>query len=1010
MYRRRWRAGLLACVFCLVGGVAFGANAPASPLTPKEAARWQSLVSKAEAARAVGDWKSLEKFSRRRAEIETRTYGAESPVTATSYSWIALALARLGRDAEAEPYYRRALEIDRVALGPTDPQTLVATSNLAGVLERLHRLEEAEPLRRMLLDTSRAMFGAKSAEAAAASVALGDLLRAQGRPVEAEPLYREALAIDTRLYGDNDPRLAADLGVLGAALGDLGRHGEAEPFLRRALALRRQAFGDRDAATAQASARMAANLDAQGRHAEAEPLHRMALKTDREVRGRDHPATAADAAALGANLDAQGRPDEAEPLLREALEIRRRTLGERAPATAASYGALAAHLTARGELVEAERLHRHALSILLMTRGERDPATASAYAALAADLAATGRNAEAEPLLRKALQIRQAELGEAHPATGAAYDALAALQHKRGDDVHAELLAAKAVEIIRAQRRADLEAAGSDPETAIRRARAAGTTNDTEAPVLRRYMRLAWLAAAERPQETPRLRDAAFTTAQDLSVSPAAQALAQTAARAALRRKAAAGQARVRQDLAGQARHIEDQMIRALPRADPREAARIGSALDAVGRELANLDAGLERENPRYARMAAPDALSIEQTQRRLGPGEGLLLITQADDDIFVFAVSRQKASWHRIAGGADDVGRRVRLLRCDLDDKACGVRSGEAALPPFDLATAYSLYRDLLAPVEGALEGVDTLYVTATGATASLPLSLLPTKAPGEAKGVEALRRTVWLADRYALITLPSVATLRTTPPDRRPPAARWTFVGFGDPDFGAATSEGLSTVAYRASFEPLPGSAIELQAMARTLQSPPGHVRLGDQATETAIKTAPDLPGAGVVAIATHGLLSHEMEGVNEPALVLTPPTQVSAQDDGVLTASEAAALDLSAEWVILSACNTAAADGKPGADALSGLARAFLYAGARALLVSHWRVFDDATAALTVETLAMQRADPKLTKARALQEAERAVRTGRRRDGSPMPGWRPEWAHPAYWAPFVLISAGG
>lgn len=1011
MYRRRWRAGLLACVFCLVGGVAFGANGPVSPLTPKEAARWQSLVSKAEAARAAADWKSLEKLSRRRAEIEARTYGADSPVTAASYSWIGLSLARRGRDAEAEPYYRRALEIDRRALGPTDPQTLVATSNLAGVLERLHRLEEAEPLRRMLLDTSRAMFGAKSAEAAAASVALGDLLRAQRRPVEAEPLYREALAIDSSLFGDNDPRLAADLGVLGAALDDLGRHGEAEPFLRRALALRRQAFGDHDAATAQASARMAANLDAQGRHAEAEPLHRMALKTDREVRGPDHPATAADIAALGANLDAQRRPDEAEPLLREALEIRRRTLGDRAPATAASYGALAAHLAARGDLAEAERLHRHALTILLMTRGERDPATASAYAALAADLAAAGRNAEAEPLLRKALRIRQAELGEAHPATGAAYDALAALQHRRADDVHAEGLAAKAVEIIRAQRRADLEAAGSDPETAIRRARAADTATDTEAPVLRRYMRLAWLAAAQQPQEAARLRDAAFTTAQDLSVSPAAQALAQTAARAALRRKAAAGQARVRQELAGQARRIEDQMIRALPRADPREAARIGSALDAVGRELAHLDAGLERENPRYARMAAPDALSIAQTQRRLGPGEGLLLIAPTDNDVFVFAVSRRKASWHRLEGGAADVARRVRLLRCDLDDRACGGHPGEAALPPFDLATAYGLYRDLLAPVEGALEGVDTLYVTATGATASLPLGLLPTKAPGQAKGVEALRRTNWLADRYALITLPSVASLRTTPPDRRPPSERWSFVGFGDPDFGAGTSKVASAApAYRASFEPLPGSAVELRAMARTLGSPPGRLRLGDHATETAIKTAPDLPGAGVVAIATHGLLSNELEGLNEPALVLTPPGQVTAQDDGVLTASEAAALDLSAEWVILSACNTAGADGKPGADALSGLARAFLYAGARALLVSHWRVFDDATAALTVETLAIQKADPKLTKARALQKAERAVRTGRRPDGTPLPGWRPEWAHPAYWAPFVLISAEG
>ncbi|MDB5425107.1 MAG: hypothetical protein JWQ29_2523, partial [Phenylobacterium sp.] len=114
--------------------------------------------------------------------------------------------------------------------------------------------------------------------------------------------------------------------------------------------------------------------------------------------------------------------------------------------------------------------------------------------------------------------------------------------------------------------------------------------------------------------------------------------------------------------------------------------------------------------------------------------------------------------------------------------------------------------------------------------------------------------------------------------------------------------------------------------------------------------------------------------------------------------------------ADWVILSACNTAGADGSPGADAMSGLARAFLYAGAKALLASHWHVFDDSTAALTVETLTIQRANPKLTKSQALQRAMAAVRSGRRADGSRIAGWTPEWAHPAYWAPFVLISAGG
>jgi CHAT domain-containing protein len=200
-----------------------------------------------------------------------------------------------------------------------------------------------------------------------------------------------------------------------------------------------------------------------------------------------------------------------------------------------------------------------------------------------------------------------------------------------------------------------------------------------------------------------------------------------------------------------------------------------------------------------------------------------------------------------------------------------------------------------------------------------------------------------------------------------------------------------------------------MELRAMAQALGAAAGSVRTGVLATETSVKTSPELSSARVVAFATHGLLSNEIRGIDEPGLVFTPPAKASSEDDGLLTASEAARLKLSADWVILSACNTAGADGSPGADSLSGLARAFLYAGAKALLASHWHVFDDSTAALTVQTLTIQRADPRLTKAQALQKAMLVVRTGRRPDGTRLAGWNPDWAHPAYWAPFVLIGAG-
>jgi CHAT domain-containing protein len=129
------------------------------------------------------------------------------------------------------------------------------------------------------------------------------------------------------------------------------------------------------------------------------------------------------------------------------------------------------------------------------------------------------------------------------------------------------------------------------------------------------------------------------------------------------------------------------------------------------------------------------------------------------------------------------------------------------------------------------------------------------------------------------------------------------------------------------------------------------------------------------------------------------MTLPRHPTPADDGLLTASEVAQLRMNADWVVLSACNTIAGE-KPGAEALSGLARSFFYAGARALLVSHWAVASDAATTLTTTTFASLAADPKLGRAEALRRAMVAY-IG---DTS-----RPMNAYPAFWAPFSIVGEG-
>jgi CHAT domain-containing protein len=162
--------------------------------------------------------------------------------------------------------------------------------------------------------------------------------------------------------------------------------------------------------------------------------------------------------------------------------------------------------------------------------------------------------------------------------------------------------------------------------------------------------------------------------------------------------------------------------------------------------------------------------------------------------------------------------------------------------------------------------------------------------------------------------------------------------------------------------------------------------------------VKRAP-LGEYRTVYFATHGLVAGDIKGLAEPSLVLSIPAQPSDLDDGLLTASEVAQLKLNADWVVLSACNTIAGD-KPGAEALSGLARAFFYAGARALLVTHWAVDSNAATRLTTSTFDILKADPSLGRAEALR---RAMLVYLNDPSDPMN------PYPAIWAPFEIVGEG-
>ena len=205
-----------------------------------------------------------------------------------------------------------------------------------------------------------------------------------------------------------------------------------------------------------------------------------------------------------------------------------------------------------------------------------------------------------------------------------------------------------------------------------------------------------------------------------------------------------------------------------------------------------------------------------------------------------------------------------------------------------------------------------------------------------------------------------------------------------------------------------PLPDTADEVESIAKALNADPlRDVFLGQNASEDRVKNM-DLSGVKVLAFATHGLLPGELDGLRQPALALSAPEVTGGREDGLLTMGEILGLRINADWVVLSACNTGAGEGA-GAEAVSGLGRAFFYSGTRALLVSNWPVETTSAKTLTTELFKLQAADTSLTRAGALNRTmlDLIDKWGYVDSKGRMVF---SYAHPVFWAPFSLVGDGG
>jgi CHAT domain-containing protein len=592
-------------------------------------------------------------------------------------------------------------------------------------------------------------------------------------------------------------------------------------------------------------------------------------------------------------------------------------------------------------------------------------------------------------------------LGTGHIAVAQSASNLAHLYERQGRIAEALPLARRAASILRQREAGGEERDAGELALGARPERRYLTVN----------LSIASRSAAANSQEAPALIAEALEVAQLASVSSAGQALARTAVRYAAGNSTLAELARERQDAADRRSALDKGLIAAIAKPPAQRGAdrerRMRAEIEALGKKIAGIDARLRREFPQFAELSRPEPLALNEAQALLAPDEALLVFVVADDDAYRFVLRKDRADFSRIGVRKADLNKLVAAVRA-------GVEPAGGKLPRFDAAGSHELYVKLLASAAPLLAGANRLLIVPDGPLTGLPFSVLATKKPTAGSGDFAdYRRVDWLARHYAISVLPTVASLKALRVLAQGGGkAPLPFAGFGDPVLqgrpGDARGRAAAQLAARGTvadvglvrqLEPLPESTEELDRLAKALGGKDVFVRA--EATERRVK-ALDLSKYRVLAFATHAIMAGEFKGFGEPALVLTPPERGDETDDGLLSASEVAGLKLNAEWVVLSACNTAAPDGTPGAEGLSGLAKAFFYAGSRALLVSHWPVVSHAAVRLSTGAFDTLAKEPGIGRAEALRRSMLGLL-----DDPKAPA---HFAHPAVWAPFSLVGEGG
>jgi tetratricopeptide (TPR) repeat protein len=1019
-------------------------------------------------------------------DIRRKVLGENHPGTAESYSNLAVHLGDQGRYADAISLHQKALEIRRKALGEDHPVTAESYNNLAMILRRQGRPAEAMPLVQKALEIRRKALGEDHPATADSYNSLARNLTDQGRYADAMPLNQKALEIRRKTLGEDHRLTAESYNNLAANLTYRGRYADAMPLNQKALDIRRKALGEDHPITAQSYSNLAANLDGQRQYADASPLHQKALEIRRQTLGEDHPDTAYAYNNLASNLTDQGRYADAMPLNQKALEIRRKALGEDHPDTATSYNNLASNLGNQGRYADTLPLYQKALEIRRKALGEDHPDTAQSYDNLAVPLHALGRvpeaithwTAAAESLERGRRALSSSGLGRSQAVR---YDTLPML---------AVALASQG-QVREAWRRwesslgrgllDDLSARQLRPMTAEQRDKEGNLVGEIQQleEQIGSLSREARSSGQSRLEYLRRQRDTLRGQLAELGQAIDAQHGAFGDKRASLEEiqamlpPDAALIGWVDEEWKWTSIASEHWACLVAAQGAPVWVRIPGTGADGAwtksdNRRLDDLRAALLGKDPGWRDLAAQAARQrlaplkpqLEALRRLIvlpspdltGVPVEALLVAWKDAPSLVVSYAPSGTLFAQLAKAGARRPDTSKLLA--VGDPYYDLSSTSTLAPPPNrgvLITAVEYPNNRPGGIELddvllSYDGQDVLNPVQFEELFREVLAKRRSRPPSESFKP---RVTVWRDGRsWSFVLDPDFASIRYGRPSKpstrlaRPsrPSRPGTRPGFGSPP-------GFTPTGRSPSLSRLPGTRLEILAIAALFPRMDATTLLGDMATKTRVQsmaTSGELADYRFLHFATHGTVDPDV--AMSSALILGPEAYDLANpsvvpSDGRITAEQILnTWNLDAEMVVFSACQTGLGK-KVRGEGYLGFAQALFIKGARSLVLSQWSVSDVATALLMerfYQNLLGKRrglAQP-MSKAEALDEAKRWLRnltkdeviaeiaTLRSRGAvnsltmpgqsapsqpapQPMPTDQRPFEHPQFWAGFILIG---